>query len=329
MSAKIRSALVGGDTAAGLREKYEEIYRSSGTWLYSKSQGVHTAIAHLLGSAVDGARVLDVGCGAGRLALMLSRRADQVDGFDFSPTAVEIARLNTACTNTHNVSITESDLGEYAPDGRYDVITLVGTLEHLPDPVQALRKLHSWLRTGGLLVVSCPAFLNFRGNVYMTLLTLLDLPMSLADLRQVYPWDIRKWAASSGFELARSAGALYRFGWDQKAGEDLIKRVPAALRDKGAELGQLDIGRFGGWLMAQAEASQSYLESLHQRGILRTLERYVRLELDRRGDIPDPLWNNMERYINEDLASDPYWCTEEPFSHQGGEGIYLLRAEEA
>lgn len=47
----------------------------------------------------------------------------------------------------------------------------------------------------------------------MTLLRLFDLPMSLADLRQVTHTDIEKWSKETGLRIKKYIGALYKFGW--------------------------------------------------------------------------------------------------------------------
>jgi len=322
---KIRSALLSSDAAASLQEKYDEIYRSAEVWLYQKSQGVHTTVLNLIASRLPGCRLLDVGCGAGRFALMCARYAAEVDGIDFSDRAIEIARLNASCTRTRNTTFTVASAEQFRPTRAFDVVTMIGVIEHVSDPVATLRRIASVLPAGGRLVVSCPGFLNFRGFTYMPLLTLLDFPMSLADLRQVYYWHVRDWAEKAGFEVERCAGALYCFAWDEKGARDMIARVPLAARDRGFPADSLNVERFNRWILEQVPAHRAYLQALIERGVLKRIERLVTLELSRETEVPEPLWQRMGRYINEDLVTDPYWCDQEPFCHQGGEVIHVLR----
>lgn len=103
--------------------------------------------------------LLDVGCGEGKMILELSREVPggKLKGVDLSERAILFARAfnfgNTAEFSCEDVS-TMSE--------RYDIITLVETLEHIPDDevpgfVQAVA---ARLNEGGILVVSVPA-VNF------------------------------------------------------------------------------------------------------------------------------------------------------------------------
>ena len=58
-------------------------------------------------------RVLDVGCGAGTLALLLARDADEVVGVDINPRAVMLADRNAQANGIENVEFRVGDL--YAP----------------------------------------------------------------------------------------------------------------------------------------------------------------------------------------------------------------------
>lgn len=67
-------------------------------------------------------RALDLGCGAGTLALLLAGDADRVTGTDINPRAVALARFNAAVNGMQNVDFREGDV--YVPvDGeRFDLI---------------------------------------------------------------------------------------------------------------------------------------------------------------------------------------------------------------
>lgn len=98
-------------------------------------------------------RVLDVGCGAGRLVAALAARAEHVDGLDLSPVMIDKARRRYP--TAQNVRWLEGDLLDSQlplPDDGYDAITAVSSLHHMPLE-SALQRLAALLRPGGVLVV--------------------------------------------------------------------------------------------------------------------------------------------------------------------------------
>lgn len=99
-------------------------------------------------------RVLDVGCGAGAFAWTLKRYRPNVEitGIEIVPAAAEKARR--ILENVIVGNIEEIDL-PFAPDC-FDCIVCADVLEHLTDPVAALRKLAHVLAPDGVIVVSIP-----------------------------------------------------------------------------------------------------------------------------------------------------------------------------
>ena len=322
---KVASLLAEHDGAERIQEKYEEIYTQSDEWLYAKSQGVHSIVYALIAERLRGRSLLDVGCGAGRLAIMSAHEADRVTAFDFSGAAIAIAELNATCAG-RQISFEVADIHGFCErsDETFDVVTMLGVLEHVEDPVRSLRDISSVMRDGGTLVVSCPNFINPRGFTYMTLLTLFDLPMSLADLRQVDYLDVRDWARQSGYAVEQVVGALYRFAWDDKAVADMRKRVPLAIRDARLDLDP-DYDRYGAWLRRVAEPMSDTLASLEARGVLQRIERPIELSFERNVAVGDELWARMTDYMDEDIEADPFFSVEPPFCYLGGEAIYVLQ----
>lgn len=71
---------------------------------------------------------LDIGCGIGVLTDRLSRVIPRVVGVDISPRAIEIAReISTEAT----YAVSELPDGAL-PDGPFDLVTFIDSLEHLP-----------------------------------------------------------------------------------------------------------------------------------------------------------------------------------------------------
>jgi ribosomal protein L11 methyltransferase len=97
--------------------------------------------------------LLDAGTGTGLLAIAASRLgAETVEGFDFDPTAVRVARRNIKRNKARSVDIYEADLFEWNPgQTRWDVITANLFADVL---IPNMAKLHDVLIPGGHLILS-------------------------------------------------------------------------------------------------------------------------------------------------------------------------------
>ncbi|MFQ5880868.1 MAG: class I SAM-dependent methyltransferase [Candidatus Methylomirabilales bacterium] len=100
---------------------------------------------------VRGRLVLDVGCGMGRFADVVSRWGGQVVGVDLS-LAVEAAYANLE--GRPNVCILQADLFQlpFRP-AAFDIVYSIGVLHHTPDCEKAFRQLVPFVRPGGRLCV--------------------------------------------------------------------------------------------------------------------------------------------------------------------------------
>jgi SAM-dependent methyltransferase len=96
-------------------------------------------------------RILDVGCGAGKLLADLREQGWQVYGVDFSPVAVEYAK------NQNRLDVRLGDLFDAGyEDGFFDVVMFNHSLEHVYNPLETLKEAHRILKSGGLLLISIP-----------------------------------------------------------------------------------------------------------------------------------------------------------------------------
>ena len=175
--------------------------------------------------------VLEVGCGSGRLASEIAE-VSKVEylGIDFSETAIEICNTKNLgdgfkfhCLNVFDVDDSQC----------WDYVVALGVLEHTADPLATLTKLKSLLNDGGKIILAVPHFLNPRGVIWMTLATLLRVPMSLSDRHFIHPWDMSGWAEALGMKCLQLTTVDSEWAFGDRLLQDFRKRIPNALRDAG------------------------------------------------------------------------------------------------
>jgi len=100
---------------------------------------------------VRGKLVLDVGCGMGRFADVISRWGGKVIGIDLS-SAVDAAYENIG--QRPNVNILQADVFQLPfRENSFDIIYSIGVLHHTPDCEKAFRSLPKFLKPGGKIVI--------------------------------------------------------------------------------------------------------------------------------------------------------------------------------
>jgi 2-polyprenyl-3-methyl-5-hydroxy-6-metoxy-1,4-benzoquinol methylase len=123
-------------------------------WLSSNRQRVaaHVALAaqHV---ALEGARVLDVGCGSGVFLAELAQRGAAVEGADLNDGYLLYARRNHGLT-VHKRPLSSAFWSERR--GAYDLVTLWDVVEHLDFPARNLREAAALLKPGGYLMLDTP-----------------------------------------------------------------------------------------------------------------------------------------------------------------------------
>lgn len=114
------------------------------------------AVASLIGRDVTLGRVLDFGCGAGRLTLPLARRARNVVACDIAPTIVEHARRNAEQAGLQNVTFI--GIEDLAGSGAFDFICSLLVFEHIPKAAgyEIIRTLMTLLAPGGVAALHIP-----------------------------------------------------------------------------------------------------------------------------------------------------------------------------
>jgi len=101
-----------------------------------------------------GMKVLDLGSGAGDVALLLAEMVGprgRVTGVDMNGHILETARARAAATGWDNVTFHEGDVRTLTLDDVFDAAVGRWILMYLPDPAAMLRHLATRVRRGGIL----------------------------------------------------------------------------------------------------------------------------------------------------------------------------------
>lgn len=156
-----------------------------------------------------GGRLLDVGCGRGAVAALLSERFEEVHGVDTDEEALATAAGRGVATA--RVDLDRERL-PYA-DGYFDAVLSLDVIEHVLDPAVFVRELARVLRPGGKIYLATP---NVRFLGYLrTLLLRGRFPLTSSDPRA---WqgghihfftnaDLEALLDQSGFEAVRHHGS--------------------------------------------------------------------------------------------------------------------------
>lgn len=103
---------------------------------------------HIVAECGTGARVLDVGCGAGFLSNHLAREGFEVTGIDASQASIDVA-LRHDTTRRARYLLGDALCLPFA-DAAFDVVCAMDFLEHVEDPGRVLTEVARVLRPGGL-----------------------------------------------------------------------------------------------------------------------------------------------------------------------------------
>ena len=161
---------------------------------------------------LHGARVLDVGCGGGLLAESLARAGADVTAIDLAPTMIETARLHALDSGLRIDYQVESAESLVARPARYDVVTCMEMVEHVPDPAATIAVLGALTRPGGDVFISTinRNFKSFAlaivGAEYLARL----VPRGTHEYeRLLRPSEIARFARAAALDVVDIAGLEY------------------------------------------------------------------------------------------------------------------------
>jgi 2-polyprenyl-3-methyl-5-hydroxy-6-metoxy-1,4-benzoquinol methylase len=126
-------------------------YRYEGKVDLHARNSPHAELVRLVGR---GKRVLEVGPGAGHVTEALASQSNSVTCIELNPEME--SSIAPLCERVIIGDIETMDLAGSLGAAKFDVVTFGDVLEHLKDPVGALKRFMPFLSVGGCIVASIP-----------------------------------------------------------------------------------------------------------------------------------------------------------------------------
>src|SRR5262245_22689577 len=181
-----------------------------------KWRTVDNSAAYLAPYLAPGTNVLDVGCGPGTITVDIARLVapGRVRGIDAAADVIADAGANAA--ETANVEFAVDDVYALAAaDATFDVVHAHQVLQHLPDPVGALREMQRVCKPGGVVAARDGDYGAFRWYPDEPMLDRwLDLYEAIARHNRGEPDAGRfllAWAHAAGFTEVEAGASVWCF----------------------------------------------------------------------------------------------------------------------
>jgi len=162
---------------------------------------------------LDGAAVVDVGCGGGILAEAMARRGARVTGIDLSEKALGVAALHLHESRLA-VDYQKTSVEDFAAAhaGAFDVVTCMELLEHVPQPASMVAACARLVRPGGHVFFST---INRNPKSYLFAVVGAEyvlglLPRGTHDYQRfIKPSELSRWARAAGLGIREMTGMTY------------------------------------------------------------------------------------------------------------------------
>ena len=181
-----------------------------------RSRTVENSAAYLIDHLQPGVDVVDVGCGPGTITLDIAARVapGRVTGLDTEADIIEQARQSAR--DVPNVTFRTGDV--YAldfSDASFDVVHAHQVLQHLSDPVAALREMRRVCKPGGVVAA--------RDSDYAAMTWYPEIPALTRWLSLYHDVTrsngaeadagrrLRAWALAAGFSDVRASASAWCF----------------------------------------------------------------------------------------------------------------------
>ena len=165
-------------------------------------------------SSMKDKKVLDVGCGGGILAEALSELGANVTGIDASENTIGVAKSHSRSIGSDVIYI-QNTIEEYMsshPNEKFDVITCLEMLEHVPSPNEIIKSCSNLLKDDGNIFFST---INRNPRSYLFAVIGAEyilnlLPKGTHDYEKfIKPSELAKWIREAGLNSKETIGLSY------------------------------------------------------------------------------------------------------------------------
>lgn len=160
-----------------------------------------------------GKTVVDIGCGGGILAESIAKKGATVTGIDLSEKALKVADLHSlesgVAVRYELIAAEELALREA---GKYDVVTCMEMLEHVPDPASIVQACARLVKPGGWVFFST---LNRNPKSFLFAIVGAEYVLNLLPrgtheyARMVRPSELAGYCRAAGLDLQATRGMQY------------------------------------------------------------------------------------------------------------------------
>nr|WP_227431305.1 bifunctional 2-polyprenyl-6-hydroxyphenol methylase/3-demethylubiquinol 3-O-methyltransferase UbiG [Psychrobacter sp. I-STPA6b] len=168
-----------------------------------------------MGSGLTGKTVVDVGCGGGILTESMARRGADATGIDMGAENLKAAQIHADQSGlSDRLRYQHIRVEQFAEEnaGKFDVVTCMEMLEHVPDPAAIVQACFQLLKPNGVFVLST---INRNPKSYLFAIIGAEYVLRLLDRgthdysKFITPAELDKMAVNAGFNRQDLIGLHY------------------------------------------------------------------------------------------------------------------------